>query len=198
MQPAASVVPATVGLGACSGQTGDSTIAPEQAITHDINAARGRSPVTLPADERLVQQPPVPPSRSANARGQPNPGNLQAGHDFALGTCTPCHVVSPKQKSPVHFANAPDFRVIANAPVTTAIGLNIWLTNPHATMPELVLDPQEAADVIAYILSLRDQRCQVGDGRRSIRHGARVHRRRRHLGRRQAATSAIAMGTGIC
>jgi hypothetical protein len=48
--------------------------------------------------------------------------------------------------------------MIANAPRTTAIGLNIWLTNPHPTMPKLVLDPQEAADVIAFILSLREQR----------------------------------------
>ena len=37
------------------------------------------------------------------------------------------------------------------------VGLNIWLTNPHPTMPKLVLYPQEAAAVIAYILSLREQ-----------------------------------------
>jgi hypothetical protein len=39
--------------------------------------------------------------------------------------------------------------------------LNIWLTNPHLTMPNLVLYPQEAADVIAYILSLREQHSEV-------------------------------------
>jgi hypothetical protein len=76
-------------------------------------------------------------------------GNPQTGYDFAIGTCTPCHVASPGQKSPVRFADAPDLRAIANAPGTTAIGLNIWLTNPHLTMPKLVLYPQEAADVIA-------------------------------------------------
>jgi hypothetical protein len=53
-------------------------------------------------------------------------------------------------KSPFRFADAPDFRVITNAPATTAIRLNIWLTNPHPTMPKLVLYAQEAADAIAY------------------------------------------------
>ncbi|MGC2203325.1 MAG: hypothetical protein WA633_24685 [Stellaceae bacterium] len=166
---AAVVVVTGLSLGACSGETGNSTAAPERAITQDINAVRGRSTTTLPAGERPVEQtvgpapsippgPELPPSHPADIRRLPNPGNPQAGHDFAVGTCTPCHVVSPDQRSPVRFADAPDFRVIANAPRTTAIGLNIWLTNPHPSMPKLVLNPQEAADVIAYILSLRDQR----------------------------------------
>jgi len=100
----------------------------------------------------------VTPSGSANIDQAPAPGNPEAGHDFAVGTCTPCHVVSPDQKSPFRFADAPDFRAIANAPGTTAIRLNIWLTNPHPTMPKLVLYAQEAADVIAYIPGLRERR----------------------------------------
>jgi mono/diheme cytochrome c family protein len=161
-------------LSACSSETGNSVVVPEQGIIiiQDINAARGHSSTTLPAGADLAQQPLgressapagpemplIPPSRAAEARRPPVPGNPQAGHDFTLGTCTPCHVVSPDQKSPVRFADAPDFRMIANASRTTAVGLNIWLTNAHPTMPKLVLDPQEAADVIAYILSPREQR----------------------------------------
>jgi hypothetical protein len=164
---------AGLGLSACSSETGDSTVATEQGITQDINAVRGRSTTPLPAGERLVQQPSnressgpspagprvplVTPSGSANIDQAPAPGNPRVGHDFAVGTCTPCHVVSPDQKSPLRFADAPDFRAIANAPGTTAIRLNIWLTNPHPTMPKLVLYPQEASDVIAYILSLRER-----------------------------------------
>ena len=105
----------------------------------------------IPTSERLAQQPPsseprvpggpelpsVPPSPPASVRASPKSGNPPAGHDFALGTCTPCHVVAPDQKSPVRFADAPDFRAIARAPGTTQIGLNIWLTNPHPTMPKL-------------------------------------------------------------
>ena len=163
---------AAIGLCSCSNEAGDSAVATEQRLTQDISAVRGRSATTLRVDERLGQQPstreprgpaPVGPyvpftsSGSAGIDGAPHRGNPQTGHDFAIGTCTPCHVVSPDQKSPVRFADAPDFRAIANAPGTTAIGLNIWLTNPHPTMPKLALYPQEAADVIAYILSLRER-----------------------------------------
>ena len=164
---------AAIGLCSCSNKAGDSAIATEQRITQDISAVRGRSATTLPVDERLGQRPadrepsgpapvgahaPFASSGSAGIHQTPHRGHPQTGYDFAIGTCTPCHVVSPDQKSPIRFADAPDFRSIANAPGTTAIGLNIWLTNPHPTMPKLVLYPQEAADVIAYILSLRERR----------------------------------------
>ena len=169
---AAAAILSGIGSSTCSVETGDPTVAQEQHITQDISAARDRRLAMIPTSERLAQQPPsseprvpggpelpsVPPSPPASVRASPKSGNPPAGHDFALGTCTPCHVVAPDQKSPVRFADAPDFRAIARAPGTTQIGLNIWLTNPHPTMPKLVLDPQEAADVIAYILSLRDQR----------------------------------------
>jgi hypothetical protein len=170
---ATAVFLVVAGLSACSIETGSSAVTTEQSITHDIKAVRGRDSTSLPPAERLEEQrqawrgepsapvrsevPFTPSSGPANVYGLPNPGNPRTGHDFALGACTPCHVVSPDQESPIRFANAPDFRVIANEPGTTAIGLNIWLTNPHPTMPKLVLYPQEAADVIAYILSLRGQ-----------------------------------------
>ena len=168
-----TVLGLAIGLCSCSNEAGDSAVATAQRITQDISAVRGRSATTLPVDERLGQQPsnrepsgpaPVGPhvpftsSGSAGIDQTPHRGNPQTGYDFAIGTCTPCHVVSPDQKSPIRFADAPDFRAIANAPGTTAIGLNIWLTNPHLTMPKLVLYPQEAADVIAYILSLPERR----------------------------------------
>ena len=79
--------------------------------------------------------------------------------------CTPSHVVSPDPKSLIRFADAADFLVIANAPGTTAIGLNIWLTNPHPRMP---LSPRSGR-VIAYILSLRGQR---GAGKGFCRYSA--------------------------
>jgi hypothetical protein len=159
---------AVLGLSACSDEAADSTVTTEQGITQDISAVRGGSTTTLSSGERLGQQdsnrdqsalsrpsPSVSPSGSITIGRAPAAGNPQRGHDFAIATCTPCHIVSTDQKSPLRFADAPDFRAIANSPGTRAIGLNIWLTNPHPTMPKLVLYPQEAADVIAYILSLR-------------------------------------------
>jgi hypothetical protein len=125
-------------MSACSDEAGESTVATEQRITQDISAVRGRSTMTLPIGERFGQQPshrepsgsalPAPSvsrSGSAGIDQAPNPGNRPTGREFALGTCTPCHVVSAEQKSPVRFADAPDFRAIANAPGTTTIGLNI-------------------------------------------------------------------------
>lgn len=85
-------------------------------------------------------------------------GDAQAGHDFAIDNCRPCHVVAADTRSALRFSNAPDFRTIANIRTTTPFSLTVWLTNPHPTMPTLVLTPQEADNVIAYILSLRDKR----------------------------------------
>jgi hypothetical protein len=149
-------------LSACFKEPINSVVVPEQGITEDINVARGRSSTNLPAGADLAQQPlgrelsvpagaelsQVPPSRPAEARWPPVLGNPRAGHDFALGTCTPWHVVSPDQKSPIRFADAADLRMIANAPRTTA----------SSSVPKLFLRSQEAADVIACILSLREQR----------------------------------------
>lgn len=92
-------------------------------------------------------------ARDASVQGDP-----RAGHDFAIDNCRPCHVVAADTKSALRFSNAPDFHTIANIRTTTPFSLTVWLTNPHPTMPSLVLTPQEADNVIAYILSLRDKR----------------------------------------
>ena len=99
----------------------------------------------------------VPPRVGLDAIGQSSvePGDPGIGRDFALGNCRPCHVVAADQASPIRFANAPDFHAIADATTTTTFGLTVWLTNPHPTMPTLVLSPAETANVIAYIRSLR-------------------------------------------
>jgi hypothetical protein len=76
------LVLAGASLSACSNKTSNSRVVPEQEITQDINAARGRNSTTLPAGADLTQQtlgrepsvpagpelPPIPPSRPAEAR----------------------------------------------------------------------------------------------------------------------------------
>lgn len=84
-------------------------------------------------------------------------GDPQAGRDFALEVCTPCHVVSSEQLAPRRFATAPDFRDIANTRGTTATSLAAFLHTSHPSMPNLVLSADEARDVIAYILSLQER-----------------------------------------
>jgi hypothetical protein len=43
----------------------------------------------------------------------------------------------------------------AAGPLFLALSLQVFLVTPHPTMPNLVLTDSEAADVIAYILSLK-------------------------------------------
>jgi cytochrome c len=52
----------------------------------------------------------------------------------------------------------PAFRDIANTPGMTATALRVFLTSSHPKMPNLILTPEETADVTVYILSLRDHR----------------------------------------
>lgn len=82
-------------------------------------------------------------------------GDVRRGRDFAFDNCRPCHVVGPDQHSATRFSDAPSFPAVANMPSMTPASLIVWLTNPHPTMPSLVLSPQEVSDVIAYIESLR-------------------------------------------
>jgi mono/diheme cytochrome c family protein len=100
---------------------------------------------------------PVQAAEAQAPSASPGGGNPAAGRAFALQTCTPCHVVVSDQLSPRRFATGPDFKEIANTPGQTAMALTVWLTaTPHPTMPNLVLTSDEAQNVIAYILSLRD------------------------------------------
>jgi mono/diheme cytochrome c family protein len=164
-------------LAACEPRAADQVAAPSAAIDADIAAARRTRPSAVsplspragdafsvaPAPQSVA--PPAPPAAGAmpggdgiGLAGNASPGDSRIGRNFALDNCRPCHVVAADQASPVRFANAPDFRSIANQPKTTPLGLNIWLTNPHPTMPTLRLTPEEASNVIAYIMSLGGSR----------------------------------------
>jgi len=138
-------------------------------IDADIAAARrpgvqGGAPMSTPATGApyLVPGPPTVPEAESNALNgaparavAPQKGNPRAGLRFAQANCRPCHVVTSGPGSSVRFASAPDFRSIAANRSTTALSLNIWLTNPHPTMPTLQLTATERQNVIAYIMSLR-------------------------------------------
>jgi cytochrome c2 len=84
--------------------------------------------------------------------------DIAAGHAFAREVCNACHVVEPEERVPRRIVIGPAFRDVANTPGMTAAALQVWLTStPHPKMPNLILTTEERADVIAYILSLRDQ-----------------------------------------
>jgi mono/diheme cytochrome c family protein len=90
---------------------------------------------------------------SANAQD----GNMAAGYVFPREACKACHMVELDQLSPRRLVIAPAFREIANAPGITATALRVLLRSSHPKMPNLILTPEETADVIAYILSLQDR-----------------------------------------
>jgi mono/diheme cytochrome c family protein len=82
---------------------------------------------------------------------------VASGHAFAREACIACHVVEPEPQKPRVVVIGPAFRDIANTRGMTATALRVFLTTSHPKMPNLILTPEEIADVSAYILSLRDR-----------------------------------------
>jgi mono/diheme cytochrome c family protein len=85
---------------------------------------------------------------SAQDIGQPGRGRAAA-----LRLCSDCHAVERGTLSPMF--NAPAFELVANTPGMNATALSAALQTSHRTMPNLVLEPGDFSDVIAYILSLQ-------------------------------------------
>ena len=92
------------------------------------------------------------------ANAQDTSGNPEAGRVFARQVCSPCHAVTAEQASQRVMAIGPDFQTIANTPGMTTTALRAFLQTPHPKMPNLILTPEQSADVIAFVLSLRDGR----------------------------------------
>jgi mono/diheme cytochrome c family protein len=80
-------------------------------------------------------------------------GDVRRGSVLALRVCIACHGVRPGENS--NNPLAPPFAVIAETKGMSAIALNVALLSPHRAMPNIMLEPQERADVIAYILTLK-------------------------------------------
>jgi mono/diheme cytochrome c family protein len=81
-------------------------------------------------------------------------GRPSRGLDTAQRLCAQCHAVRAGQtRSP--NVDAPPFRGIASIPGMTAIALSATLNTSHREMPNIILDAEQQADLIAYILSLK-------------------------------------------
>jgi mono/diheme cytochrome c family protein len=97
---------------------------------------------------------------ASDADGQPA---VTAGRDLSVQICAACHDVgAPQPFAPVLQPPAPPFRTIANRPGTAAESLRKFVMNPHGDqrpvsvrMPNQLLLPEQADDVVAYIMSLR-------------------------------------------
>jgi mono/diheme cytochrome c family protein len=80
----------------------------------------------------------------------------QQGRGLALAQrlCKQCHAVE-KERVQSPNEDAPRFQIIASVPGMTSIALSAALNTSHQSMPNIMLQPDERADIIAYILSLK-------------------------------------------
>ena len=83
-------------------------------------------------------------------------GDSRKGQAFAKMVCAECHAVE-KTGTASPNPNAPPFGAVAATSGMTAMALRTWLQTSHPTMPNLVLNSDQRADVIAYILSLKSK-----------------------------------------
>ena len=79
--------------------------------------------------------------------------DVARGEDLARRWCSDCHLVTPDQPSILVFT-AP-FASIAQRPKFNARELSASLLAPHPQMRDRALSRDEAADIAAYIRSLR-------------------------------------------
>jgi mono/diheme cytochrome c family protein len=76
------------------------------------------------------------------------------GRRLAHRWCEACHVVSATQRR-MASDQAPTFSAIARRPGLDAGKIAFFLLNPHPKMPDMALSRTEAADLAAYIASLK-------------------------------------------
>jgi mono/diheme cytochrome c family protein len=91
------------------------------------------------------------PSGSSTAQ---EVGSAGRGLALARQVCAQCHAVEKGQAQSPN-ADVPTFQEIASIPGMTATALSAALNTSHRTMPNLMLDPEERAHIVAHILGLK-------------------------------------------
>lgn len=79
--------------------------------------------------------------------------NAANGQRLAERWCASCHVVTSGQKH--GSTQAPPFSEVAKKEHVDAPMLALFLLLPHPRMPDMALSRAEAADLAAYIVSLK-------------------------------------------
>lgn len=84
-------------------------------------------------------------------------GDAGKGLAYARSVCSACHnVLDSNAASPDRLA--PAFKRIANTPGMSITALTVWSRSVHPMMPNLIIDPRDMDNLIAYFLSLRDRK----------------------------------------
>ncbi len=87
------------------------------------------------------------------AQAQPA-GDIQKGRQLARGVCAECHAVG-RQNLRSRNPRSPTFAAVAATPGMSEAALNVILHTSHRSMPNIILDAEQTADITAYILSLK-------------------------------------------
>lgn len=82
------------------------------------------------------------------------PGDARAGRVYVQTHCSICHALATGA-SP--HLDAPSFSALANTPGMTERALAVALQTIHEVMPDLVVESADRDNVIAYIMSLRQE-----------------------------------------
>ncbi len=82
----------------------------------------------------------------------------QRGRDLAILVCDQCHAISKTGKSP--NPTAPPFRQLVEKLSPEGLGeqLEVALSLGHKPMPPWKLSPEQANDLLTYILLLKDKK----------------------------------------
>jgi mono/diheme cytochrome c family protein len=84
-------------------------------------------------------------------------GDVKAGLEYADAVCAECHAVKKGERVSPH-ERAPAFELVANARGMSEMALRVWFQSPHPSMPNLMLKEKTSDDLIAYIMSLKQNR----------------------------------------
>ncbi len=81
-------------------------------------------------------------------------GNPARGLEYAQANCAGCHAIL-KDETESPNPDSPAFAAVAATPGITRTALSVFLQSPHPTMPNLIVEGEDADNLIAYILSLK-------------------------------------------
>jgi mono/diheme cytochrome c family protein len=84
-------------------------------------------------------------------------GDARRGLAYAQRVCADCHGVL-RSGAPSPNRLAPPFKEIANTPGMSITALTVWSRSTHPMMPNLIIEPNDMDDLIAYMLSLKDRK----------------------------------------
>ncbi len=80
------------------------------------------------------------------------PEAIAAGHRMAVNWCADCHAV---ERGEITSGRGPAFQRIADMPSVTELSLKVFLRSSHANMPNFIIAPADADEIVRYILSLK-------------------------------------------